>query len=74
MATMTITTTGAQDARIVKAFGSYLGLGRNATAAEVKAEVINFIRLTVRAQEEAAATAAAIETAKAALTPLGQPT
>lgn len=74
MATITITTTAAQDARIVKAFGTYLGLGRNATAAEVKAEIIAFLRLTVQAQEEAAATQTAIATAKAALTPLGQPT
>ncbi len=80
MATLTITTTGAQDTRIVKAFGTYLGLKdgngapRNATAAEMKTEVINFIRLTVEAEERKEAQAAAIAAANAALTGLGQPT
>lgn len=80
MATLTITTTGAQDARIVVAFGRLLGTKdaqgapRNATAAEVKAEIINFIRLTVAAQEQAAAVSAATATAVAGLTDLGQPT
>lgn len=74
MATLTINTTAPQDVRIAKAFGTYLGLGRNATAAEVKAEVINFIRLTVEAQEKAAAVKAATDTATAGLTTLGQPT
>ncbi len=40
MGTLTINTTGAQDAIIVAAVGGMLGLGRNATAAEVKAMVI----------------------------------
>lgn len=53
MATLTINTTGAQDTRIVAAFGRYLQLGRNATAAEVKAEVIKFLRAVVAQQEEA---------------------
>ena len=48
LATMTITTTGAQDTRIVVAFGHYLGLPRDATAAEVKANVIDYIRNVVR--------------------------
>ena len=58
MATMTITTTGPQDARIVVAFGSKLGLGRNATAAEIKADVINYIRVIVQDQEKIAVVAA----------------
>lgn len=58
MATLTITTTGAQDARIAPAFGAYLGLGRNATGQEVKARVIQFIRETVQEQERIAAVAA----------------
>lgn len=74
IATLTITTTAPQDARIVVAFGKYLGLGRNATAAEVKAEVIAFIRLTVAAQEKEAAVKTATNTAVAGLTDLGQPT
>ena len=74
MATLTITTTGAQDARIAAAFGKYLGLPGNANAAQVKAEVINFIRLTVEAQERDAAIKAAHDAAIAGLTPIGQPT
>ncbi len=58
MATMTITTTAPQDARIVAAYGSMLGLGRNATAAEVKADVINYIRTSVQSYEKQQAIAA----------------
>ena len=71
MATLTITTTGAQDARIAAAFGSYLGLPGNANAAQIKAEVIAFIKLTVHAQEKRAAQLAAIATAEGGLTDLG---
>lgn len=42
-ATVTITTTGAEDARISAAFGDYLGLGRNATGPEVKAAMAAFV-------------------------------
>ena len=35
MATLTITTTSQQDTRIVTAFGHYLGLPGNASAAQV---------------------------------------
>ena len=73
MGTLTITTTSQQDARIVAAFGKYLGLPGNATAAQVKAEVINFIRLTVAEQERQAAIKSATDTAVAALSDLGQP-
>ncbi len=54
MATMTITTTAAQDARIVAAFGKHLHLGRNATGAEVKADIINYVRSIVFDQERIA--------------------
>ena len=54
MATLTITTTAAQDARLVVAFGARLGLGRNATAAEIKADIINFVRAVVNDQERLA--------------------
>lgn len=54
MATLTITTTGPQDARAVVAFGRKLNLGRNATAAEIKADVIAYIRAVVSDQERAA--------------------
>lgn len=60
MATLTITTTAPMDARIVAAFGTYLGLGRNATAAEVKARVTQFIREVVQEQERIAALAAIV--------------
>lgn len=45
--TMTITTNASQDARIAPAVGSILGLGRDATAAEVKAWVIQYIQQSV---------------------------
>lgn len=53
MATLTINTTAQQDARIVEAFGAHLNLGRNATAAEVKASVIEHVRSVVYAYETA---------------------
>jgi hypothetical protein len=52
MGTLTITTTGAQDARIVDAFGKRLNLGRNATAGEVKQQVIQFLVNAVQEQEQ----------------------
>ena len=71
MASMTITTTGAQDTRIAAAFGKYLGLPGNANAAQVKAEVIAFIKLTVENQEKQAAVTTATDSAVAALTGFG---
>lgn len=53
MATLTITTTSEQDARIVRAFGYAMdkededGNHVDATGAEVRAHVIDFIRNTV---------------------------
>lgn len=65
MATITINTTPEEDARIVAAFGKWQGLvdqdgnPRNATGAEVKAQVISFIKNIVRSVEgEEAAEAA----------------
>lgn len=43
-ASTTITTTGAEDARIVVAFGDYLRLGRNATQGEVKSAISVFVQ------------------------------
>lgn len=40
----TLTTTGAEDVRIVAAFGDYLHLGRNATQAEVKGAIGTFVK------------------------------
>lgn len=74
MATFTINTTSAQDARLVVAFGTYLGLGRNATAAEIKHEIGNYLRLLVADQERNAAVKAATDAAVAALVDLGLPT
>jgi len=71
MATMTITTTGPQDQRIIVAFGNMLGTAdivdgvstpRNATAAEVKAAVVKYIREVVFAYEVDVARKAAAET------------
>lgn len=47
MATMTITTTTEQAARVATAFGALLHLGRDATAAEVKQAVIAYMRAVV---------------------------
>jgi hypothetical protein len=66
VATLTITTTGAQDARIVYAFGKALNLGRDATGPEVKAAVIAYITNTVRGIEARDAA----EAAAAAVTPI----
>ena len=66
MATLTITTTAPQDAKIVVAFGAKLALGRNATASEVKADVIGYIRQIVRDYD----TRIAVEAAAATVTPI----
>ena len=49
MATLTINTTPEQDARIAEAFGARLPKdpGENATGAEVRREIINFIKRVV---------------------------
>ena len=51
MATLTIITTAAQDARLVTAVGKAQGLGRDATPAEAKAFVIQLLRQLVQQQE-----------------------
>lgn len=55
MGTLTITTTAPQDARLVAAYGVILGLGRNATGAEIKAAIIQRIRNDVEAYERSIA-------------------
>jgi len=59
MATLTITTTGAQDQRIVAAFGAKLGLPGNASGAQVKADVIGYIKGVVHSYETQQAAIAA---------------
>ena len=59
MATLTITTNSAQDARIVAAYGAELNLGRDATLAEVRAEIIAHTKAVVLRQEKRAASIAA---------------
>jgi hypothetical protein len=65
MATTTITTTAAQDSRLVVAFGSRLqtrdanNVRRNATAAEIKADLIRYMTQVVLEEERAAAAKAA---------------
>ena len=51
MATLTITTTGAQDARIAAAWGAKLGLPGNASAAQIKADIIRHIQAIVHSYE-----------------------
>lgn len=52
MASITITTTAPQDARIAPAFGELLRLGRDATVGEVKSELISLIRGIVISYEK----------------------
>lgn len=61
MASVTITTTAPQDARLAPAFGALLHPGSNATTAEVKAWLIEQLRRVVRDYED--------QVAKAALAP-----
>lgn len=58
MASITITTTGPQDARLTVAFGAYLHPGTNASAADVKAYLIQHMREIVQQYEQAQAIAA----------------
>lgn len=58
MASVTITTTAPQDARLAPAYGDLLRLGRNATTAEVKAWLIDQLRNTVQQYEDKVAKAA----------------
>lgn len=51
MASITITTNGAQDARLGPAFGKLLGLQGNANAAQVKEWVIAQLRSVVQQYE-----------------------
>ena len=60
MAVTTITTTSGQDSRLVVAFGIQLGLGRNATQAEIKAAMIDYLRGIVFLTENQTAEAAAL--------------
>ena len=62
MATMTITTTAGEDARLVVAFGAKLGLAGNANAAQIKADVIAYVRAVVSDQERIAASLTANQT------------
>lgn len=68
MATTTITTTGPEDARLVAAFGTYLRLGRNATQAEIVANLRQYMTNIVIQQESAAAIAALVPAAPIAPT------
>jgi hypothetical protein len=54
MAQITITTDAGQDARIAPAMGAELGLGRNATVAEVKGALITWLRGRVKNYERGA--------------------
>jgi len=58
-AVTTITTTAPEDARIATAFGKYLGLGRDATQAEVKAAIIVWVKGVVFNAEAETAKASA---------------
>ena len=52
MATITITATSPQAARVVHCIGVRLGLGRDATLAEVQAYLIKYLKSEVRTVEQ----------------------
>lgn len=58
MATVTITTSAPQDSRLTVAFGDFLHPGSNATTAEVKAWLVEQLRVVVRNYEDKVAKAA----------------
>jgi hypothetical protein len=58
MASITITTTPQQDARLTVAWGDFLHPGTNATAADVKAYLISELRRVVHEYEQRQAVAA----------------
>ena len=60
MATFTITTPGAQDARILAAFGKRLGLPGDATGAQVKQQIVQFLINAVQEQQTTVTVAAPI--------------
>lgn len=60
-AVTTINTTAPEDARIVVAFGDYLHLGRNATQAEIKGAVADFVKGVVYNYETVQASKTAIQ-------------
>lgn len=64
MATLTITTNAAQDTRISAAFGE--PFNGNATAAQVKADIIEYIKQRVPSYEQRQAAATAV----ASVTPI----
>ena len=70
MATLTITTTVNQASRIAAAFGSRLNPPRDATAAEIKADMIAYIKGIVHSYE----TQQAANAAANAVVPMPDPT
>ena len=66
MATLTITTTALQDSRLIVAFGNRLqtrdasNVRRDATAAEIKADVIRYITSVVLEDEQAQSAKSAV--------------
>jgi hypothetical protein len=51
MASVTITTTAGEDARLAPAFGDYLNLSGSATTAQVKAALVAFMKQIVHQYE-----------------------
>ena len=60
MATTTINTTGPEDARLIVAFGRRLRLGRNATQAEIVADLRRYLTSVVLDEERQVAAESAI--------------
>ena len=51
MATTNLNTTASEDSRMAVAFGTFLGLSRNATKAEIKTRTAQWWREVVQDQE-----------------------
>lgn len=60
MASVTITTTGAEDARLAPAFGVELGLPGSANAAQVKGALVAYMRNVVLIYERKVAADSAV--------------
>ena len=61
MATITITATSPQAARVVHCVGVRLGLGRDATLAEVQAYIIAYLKSEVRMVEQSESAVASLD-------------
>lgn len=70
MATFTITTPDADDARVAEVMGNYLNLGRPATPEEIVDLLARYLATAIQQSERQAAVAAAVAAAEASVQPV----